>query len=284
MSNFPVRKAILKGNYKIVPGTDDFSEAAMFVARNHFLGQTAAVFDIQNVYDSLPHAEGMKLSAEDLSIDKVPSVPPFDTVWMEFRSQMVPGDFGVLVFRANESQFGSLVFELYDHGFLLPYPIEVVGGHDEDGFYQLDTVHSVAPQSFGQDSDYAQFSRQAAAIRTLSQLVFAFTHCKNVELVERLPKRHEQREAKRRGEPILKYHEIVIDPGKTKQVSVGAGSPSQDHPSRAMHIARGHFATYTEDKPLFGKYVGTFWRPAHVRGSAELGTVNSTYKVKAVQP
>jgi hypothetical protein len=107
-----------------------------------------------------------------------------------------------------------------------------------------------------------------------------FSHCKNVRLVERLPKRHEQREAKRKGEQALKYHEIVIDPGKTKQVAVGAGSAEQDKPSRALHIARGHFATYTPEKPLFGKFTGTYWRPAHVRGSAEIGTVKSTYRVK----
>jgi hypothetical protein len=72
----------------------------------------------------------------------------------------------------------------------------------------------------------------------------------------------------------------VIDPHKVQQPSTGANR-TDDHPKKALHIARGHFAHYTEDRPLFGKYTGTFWRPAHVRGSADFGTVKSTYKVKA---
>ena len=33
-----------------------------------------------------------------------------------------------------------------------------------------------------------------------------------------------------------------------------------------LHLRRGHPATYTEAAPLFGKYVGTFFRPATVVG------------------
>ena len=48
---------------------------------------------------------------------------------------------------------------------------------------------------------------------------------------------------------------------------------------RALHICRGHFATYSPDKPLFGKHAGTFWVPAHVRGNAERGVVAKDYRV-----
>lgn len=106
------------------------------------------------------------------------------------------------------------------------------------------------------------------------------THCKNVSIEERLPPRQQRRQSERKGDPILKYHEIVIDPTKTHQPSTGA-KRHDDKPSKALHIARGHFAHYTEDRPLFGKYTGTFWRPAHVRGSADIGTVYKDYKVKA---
>lgn len=46
-------------------------------------------------------------------------------------------------------------------------------------------------------------------------------------------------------------------------------------------FCRGHFSTYTEDRPLFGKVSGTFWVPSHVRGSAKQGVVVSDYNVKA---
>jgi len=47
---------------------------------------------------------------------------------------------------------------------------------------------------------------------------------------------------------------------------------------RALHICRGHFATYTE-RPLFGKYRGTFWVPMHVRGAVEAGRTTKDYTV-----
>jgi len=49
---------------------------------------------------------------------------------------------------------------------------------------------------------------------------------------------------------------------------------------RALHICRGHFATYGDDNPLFGKHVGTFWRPMHVRGDKAAGEVRKSYKVQ----
>jgi hypothetical protein len=42
---------------------------------------------------------------------------------------------------------------------------------------------------------------------------------------------------------------------------------------RALHVCRGHFARYTEERPLFGRVAGTFWRPMHLRGSASEGLV-----------
>src|SRR3990167_3444505 len=52
---------------------------------------------------------------------------------------------------------------------------------------------------------------------------------------------------------------------------------------KALHIVRGHPVTYTKEKPLFGKYSGTFWKPAHARGSIEQGAVLKDYKVNAPQ-
>jgi hypothetical protein len=49
---------------------------------------------------------------------------------------------------------------------------------------------------------------------------------------------------------------------------------------KALHFVRGHFATYTEDAPLFGKVTGTFWKPAHTRGSLEYGEIVKDYNVE----
>jgi len=52
----------------------------------------------------------------------------------------------------------------------------------------------------------------------------------------------------------------------------------------AMHWCRGHFRTYTEDAPLFGKVTGTFWIDSHVRGDRTTGKVDKGYAIDAMQP
>jgi hypothetical protein len=47
---------------------------------------------------------------------------------------------------------------------------------------------------------------------------------------------------------------------------------------KALHVCRGHFAHYRE-RGLFGKYKGTFWRPQHLRGSAEQGMQAKDYRI-----
>lgn len=51
---------------------------------------------------------------------------------------------------------------------------------------------------------------------------------------------------------------------------------------KALHICRGHFANYSPEHPLFGKYVGQFWKPSHVRGSIGSGAVVKDYKIVGV--
>lgn len=104
-------------------------------------------------------------------------------------------------------------------------------------------------------------------------------HCKNVSIEDRLPTRQQRRQAERKGEPLLRYRELVIDPNRQQSTTGGSEKPAGPS-SKSLHIARGHFATYTEDKPLFGKYTGMFWRPAHVRGNADVGAVFKDYRVK----
>ena len=45
------------------------------------------------------------------------------------------------------------------------------------------------------------------------------------------------------------------------------------------HLVRGHFATFTEDAPAFGKPwgIGRFWIPPHIRGDESKGIVEKEY-------
>lgn len=77
----------------------------------------------------------------------------------------------------------------------------------------------------------------------------------------------------------LRYHTLVVSkPGKQYD-STGGGDEAGTMP---LHICRGHVKRYTEERPLFGKYSGTFYIPAHTRGKMENGIVTKDYSLQGV--
>jgi hypothetical protein len=68
-----------------------------------------------------------------------------------------------------------------------------------------------------------------------------------------------------------------------KTVLRHAGGVQNIGARKAMHIVRGHFAEYTEERPLFGcpRNVGRFFRASHVRGDAKIGVKPAGYEVRA---
>lgn len=77
----------------------------------------------------------------------------------------------------------------------------------------------------------------------------------------------------------LKYHTLVVSkPGKQYEHD-GAIVGDREN-TMPLHLCRGHVKHYTEQKPLFGKYAGTFYIPCHVRGKIENGTIAKDYALK----
>ncbi len=106
-------------------------------------------------------------------------------------------------------------------------------------------------------------------------------HCKNVVLVdepppEKLSKRHE----KKHGIPLTTVKVLHIHSTQKEYETDGNGQQGSKRLLRS-HIARGHFKTYTEDAPLFGKITGTYWWMPYLRGSKGKGKVDKRYYVHA---
>ena len=111
-------------------------------------------------------------------------------------------------------------------------------------------------------------------------LAISFMHCKNVSVCPVEPNPITARERQKAGlKPFIRYHTINIDP--MKQTLKTEGNMEANGPKKALHICRGHFSSYSEDKPLFGRkgMHGRFWMPAHVRGQINKGIVKSDYRV-----
>jgi len=122
-----------------------------------------------------------------------------------------------------------------------------------------------------------ELSRGMMPMVHVALLALSFMHCKNVELVEVVPSpKLAAAHWKRSGLQLHRYSVIEIDPMMSKIKSVclteGVG------PRQALHLCRGHFKTY-RGRGLFGKYTGTYWWHPQERGSAKMGTVESSYLV-----
>ncbi|NBQ49110.1 MAG: hypothetical protein EBY40_00170 [Marivivens sp.] len=96
------------------------------------------------------------------------------------------------------------------------------------------------------------------------------------------PKPRIVRQSKKRiGEPAYgwRHHTIIVKPNDSKKSDGVYIDLNDEETMRPFHAVRAHYATYTKDKPLFGKYVGRFYVPAHFRGKPENGFVTKDYHI-----
>lgn len=99
-------------------------------------------------------------------------------------------------------------------------------------------------------------------------------NCRNVELVAGKTVERGGKKSRRKRAPSVEYHTIKLPAPKTS----GGGS-GQLTGATKLHTARGHFKTYTEDAPLMGRHVGTYYWGWQVRGNRKNGEIISSYQV-----
>jgi|KBSSwiStaDraftv2_1062776.scaffolds.fasta_scaffold14624_3 hypothetical protein len=152
-------------------------------------------------------------------------------------------------------QAGMLTANINERGHML-------GMVDEGGNF-LDGLGAIGPDA---DALFGLSLLKPAA------LAVGLMNCKNVHTELRSTGNIHDRK-KRKQSPKLDYHVIVLpSPG-------GGGEGAGGHRDVRQHKVRGHFRTYTADKPLLGRAVGTYWWPWHLRGDAERGRIIADYKL-----
>lgn len=123
-------------------------------------------------------------------------------------------------------------------------------------------------------SGYDVEDGQAPAVEAMNRVFFALAlmNCRNVTLRER-----GSRGPAGQGPTGDAFHEVVIDGNSHGQA--GSAGFAGDGTGR-RHLARGHFKTFTEEAPLLGKHVGTYWWGWQVRGQEGNGSIEKTYTLK----
>lgn len=84
---------------------------------------------------------------------------------------------------------------------------------------------------------------------------------------------------KRPAVPSLTFRTLHV-PHITKALERAAEHREHGGGVLPLHGVRGHYVTYTEEAPMFGKHVGTFWKDPHMRGKVENGAVVKHYSVE----
>jgi hypothetical protein len=114
-------------------------------------------------------------------------------------------------------------------------------------------------------------------------LTITFLNLKNGTLAPaalHAPPKFAKNYAKRHDQELVRYHTVIVDPNRTTKPTLPGAGTGREMP---VHLVRGHFVTYPDEpgKRLFGRYAGTFFREAHVRGSAKEGVSHHDYTVRA---
>lgn len=215
--------------------------------------------------------------------------PPFEVVFLEgwfpkrIRNSAVQlSKFGVLVAAYDvddedntnkEIRLSIVGYSLNsERNWIYRLPVYSVCDIDRNGQY---IKSAVAPFDISSDM-------QAGPLEALAQscalLAFSLINCQNISLEDAIPSNDEKMAYEGRfNTPVTKYKVLRVNPvGKRHDRE---DKPQQQFDIMPLHIRRGNFAHYTDDAPLFGKYTGTFWRPATAVGNAKNGVVVKDYKL-----
>lgn len=110
-----------------------------------------------------------------------------------------------------------------------------------------------------------------------AMLAVSLMNCRNVS-VEHVAGAPQTRKRRKRGTPSQDHHVIRL-PGRPSPANPAAARESAGDPM-PFHLVRGHFKTFTDDAPLFGKRVGTYWWGWQTRGKSENGVVTKHYETR----
>ena len=196
------------------------------------------------------------------------------------------GDAAQILARHGKSQ------SMISYQYLADYGGKALAGPVAMGAIELNEDHSLG-SLFGSgpwfvehlDQPHTDLRSHAATMGVnMMPVLFALMYmsCRNVKLVEQeakqTPMKSKQVRRDAAKEPFEKYYVLdvaALRPVLEKAREAGPGSQIE----AALHGVRAHPKTFTKDKPLLGKHVGTFvWKP-QVRGNPERGVVTKDYNV-----
>lgn len=104
---------------------------------------------------------------------------------------------------------------------------------------------------------------------------FALMNCRNIRQEPSISHQKLDVARRRRGRlPLYRYHVLKLMPQRRTAFDRRGG----DGDPLARHWVRGHFKTFTPERPLFGRETGTYWWSPHLAGTADR-VVDKDYQI-----
>lgn len=163
---------------------------------------------------------------------------------------------------------------LFSRGILQCPKLSILLFMTGEGFITDDLTIGADLDLFASEKDVAMFTREFVHVVSLA---FTFANCSNVNIEDDTERLQPSAKVMRRLKlPCVKRYTLNIAGHRSRRSE--SGEPQQVG-VMPFHLCRGHFATYTAERPLFGKHVGKFWIPPHTRGREEHGIIFKDYAV-----
>ncbi len=237
----------------------------------------------------------------DLFTDFPNCAPPFDNIIFEYPMPMFSNSNGKIILFPNHEgistigmhliskkvntgigfywQFNVIQYMLSDRGVIAIPAIYPMGVDMHGKLLNNNNITCImAPGKLGNDNALIAKDSIEWAIKPVL-LALSFLHCKNINIIESLPEKHHGHGQKAKNSSKIKHYTLQID--AVKNILQTNGNVQNNGLKRALHICRGHFKEFSPDKPLFGKYCGTFWWNDQTRGSIKSGLIDKDYEISA---
>jgi hypothetical protein len=228
-------------------------------------GLAVMVFDL----DKKKGFTAMQLMNTFLSLSKQPPI-----------TQGITSDPSIIKFNESRWVFNIVIVLAEDGRPLSPSMIGMMMGVSRDG-----KVRGSWPLIYtGAASEEHWDNLKSVMTESIMPMYEALTlmHCKNIDthaipMEPRLNKYCKSRFG--RNKEDYKYHILVVRPPGSNKDEAAIPLVQQEESGTKLHSVRGGYATYTEAAPMFGRLVGTFYRPWHMSGNPKYGTIEKDYKL-----
>lgn len=275
----PLARRLLSGAEIVAIGGDILEYTAKDV-------QKWALIDIQ-VADDIVYERVERTGNRQFDLEKELGVlrPPFPWIWMEWGlgemrigALVTDGRAGDLQHLEDNQLAACIFFADPKHPHIVCSDAVYVVTLDSNG--QIDWNQPPA-WMLGAGREWRDDKDEASLTQMMVVALYGLTlmNCRNVETAPSgSVKMGRSGRQKRQGvKPVeVRYKTIVLPGGGSTKVGSGSGA---HHRATALHKVRGHLKTFTAERPLMGKHVGTYWWGWMVRGSKEHGEVIADYKL-----